>query len=115
MKIYHNPRCSKSREALSLIQAAGVEPEIVDYLKTPPTATELNELLKALALRPRDIIRTKEESFAALSLNLDDDAAVLAALVKHPELLERPIVIQGSKAVVARPPEKLRDLFKTEE
>lgn len=114
MKIYHNPRCSKSREALNLIKEQGIEPEVVEYLKSPPTAVELTDLLKVLGLRPRDIIRTKEESFAALALNLDDDAAVLRALVKHPELLERPIVVQGSKAVVARPPEKLRELFKTE-
>ncbi|WP_141733689.1 arsenate reductase (glutaredoxin) [Oligoflexus tunisiensis] len=111
MKIYHNPRCSKSREALNLIKEQGVEPEVVEYLKTPPSAAELQDLLKLLKLRPRDIIRSKDESFAALKLNLDDDKAVLAALVKHPELLERPIVVQGSQAVVARPPERVRELF----
>jgi arsenate reductase len=114
MKIYHNPRCSKSRETLNLILAEGIEPEVMDYLKTPPTMAELKDLLKLLGLHPRDIIRTKEESFAALSLNLDDDGAVLAALVAHPELLERPIVVHGSSAVLARPPEKVRSLFKTE-
>ncbi len=111
MKIYHNPRCSKSREALSLIREQGIEPQIIDYLQTPLTRAELKTLVDVLGLRPRDIIRSKEESFAALALNLDDDAAVLAALATHPELLERPIVLQGTKAVLARPPEKVRELF----
>lgn len=111
MKIYHNPHCSKSREALNLIQKQGVEPEVIEYLKTPPSASELKELLKLLGLKPRDIIRTKDEGLAALALNLDDDTAVIHALVQHPEFIERPIVVQGSTAIVARPPEKVRDLF----
>jgi len=111
MKIYHNPRCSKSREALSLIRDHGIEPQVVEYLKTPLTAQELKELLQLLQMRPRDIIRSKEDSFAALNLNLDDDAAVIACLLQQPELLERPIVVQGSRAVVGRPPEKVRELF----
>ncbi len=111
MKIYHNPRCSKSREALNLIREQGIEPQIIEYLQTPLTRAELKTLVDVLGLRPRDIIRSKEESFAALALNLDDDAAVLAALATHPELLERPIVLQGTKAVLARPPEKVRELF----
>ncbi|HYX32417.1 MAG TPA: arsenate reductase (glutaredoxin) [Oligoflexus sp.] len=111
MKIFHNPRCSKSRETLSLIQEQGIKPEIVEYLKTPPTVEELKALLSLLTMRPRDIIRTKDESFASLHLNLDDDAAVLVALAQHPELLERAIVVRDGRAVVARPPEKVRDLF----
>ncbi|MDQ3232546.1 MAG: arsenate reductase (glutaredoxin) [Pseudobdellovibrionaceae bacterium] len=111
MKIFHNPRCSKSRETLSLIQEQGIKPEIVEYLKTPPTVEELKALLALLKIRPRDIIRTKDETFALLNLNLDDDAAVLVALAQHPELLERPIVVRDGRAVVARPPEKVRDLF----
>lgn len=111
MKIFHNPRCSKSREALALIKDQGIEPEVIEYLKTPPTAAELKDLLSLLKLRARDIVRTKEDSFQQLNLNLDDDAAVIAALVQHPELLERPIVVQGRAAVVARPPEKVRELF----
>jgi arsenate reductase len=111
MKIFYNPACSKCRETMSLIKEAGVKPEVVEYLKTPPSAQELEDVLKLLQLRPRDIIRTKEKIFASLNLNLDDDRAVLAALVQHPELLERPIVVQGSQAVVARPPENVRKLF----
>lgn len=111
MKIYHNPRCSKSREALSLIRDHGIEPQVVEYLKTPPTAQELKELLQLMQLRPRDIIRSKEASFAALNLDLDDDAAVIVALLQQPELMERPIVVQGSRAVVGRPPEKVLELF----
>ncbi len=111
MKIYHNPRCSKSREALSLIREQGIEPQIIEYLQTPLTKAELKTLVDVLGLRPREIIRSKEESFAALALNLDDDAAVLSALATHPELLERPIVLQGTKAILARPPEKVRELF----
>jgi arsenate reductase len=111
MKIYHNPRCSKSREALSLIQEQGLEPEVIEYLKTPPSASELKHLIELLKLRPRDIMRTKDANFEALALNLDDDSAVIQALVEHPELIERPIVVQGSKAIVARPPERVRELF----
>lgn len=111
MKIYHNPRCSKSREALSLIEKHGLEPEVIEYLKTPPSASELKDLLKLLKLRPRDILRTKDADLEALALNLDDDKAVIQTLVEHPELMERPIVVQGSKAVLARPPEKVRELF----
>jgi arsenate reductase len=111
MKIYYNPACSKCREALNLIQEQGLQPEVVEYLKTPPDAAELKDVLQLLKLRPRDIIRTREEIFASLQLDLDNDEAVLAALVQHPELMERPIVVQGSTAVVARPPEKVRELF----
>lgn len=111
MKIYHNPRCSKSREALSLIQKRGLEPEVIEYLKTPLNAAELKDLLKLLKLKPRDILRTKDANFEALGLDLDDDKAVIQALVAHPELMERPIVVQGSTALVARPPERVRELF----
>jgi arsenate reductase len=111
MKIYHNPRCSKSREALNLIMEQGIEPVVVEYLKTPPHASELKELLMLLKLRPRDIMRTKDANLEALNLNLDDDNAVILALVQHPELIERPIVVQGSTAILARPPEKVREFF----
>lgn len=111
MKIYHNPRCSKSREALNLIQEQGLEPEVIEYLKTPLDAAELKGLLELLKLRPRDILRSKDAKFETLEVDLDDDKAVIQALVEHPELMERPIVVQGSKAVVARPPERVRELF----
>jgi arsenate reductase len=111
MKIYHNPRCSKSREVLSLIEKRGLEPEVIEYLKTPLDAAELKGLLKLLKLRPRDILRSKDANFETLVVNLDDDEAVIQTLVEHPELMERPIVVQGSTALVARPPERVRELF----
>jgi len=105
--LYHNPRCSKSRQALDLLRKRGIEPRIVDYLKTPPGAAEIRSLLAALGKRPREILRTKEAAYK--EAGLDDpnatDAAVIAAIVKHPILLERPIAVAGKKAVIGRPPE----------
>ena len=109
--IYHNPRCSKSRETLALLRDAGVEPKIVPYLDEPPTEARLKELVSLLGVRPRDLVRVKEAVFATLKLDLDDDKAVLAALAKHPVLIERPIVVRGKKAVIGRPPESVRSLL----
>lgn len=109
--IYHNPRCSKSRETLALLREAGVEPKVVEYLQEPPTASRLKELCQLLGLRPKQLVRTKEEAFAKLKLDLDDDAAVLQALAKHPVLLERPIVVRGKRAAIGRPPENVRALL----
>ena len=91
--IYHNPRCSKSRATLALLEARGVKPKIVDYLKTPPSAAELKAILRKLGLAPRDILRTSETVYAELGLEdreLDDDA-LIALMVKNPILIERPI------------------------
>ena len=107
--IYHNPRCSKSRETLKLIEARGIEPNIVEYLKTPPSSAELKAILKKLELKPQDIIRKGEPLYAELGLKdrkLDDDA-LIALLVKHPILIERPIVVAGGKAALGRPPESV--------
>jgi arsenate reductase len=107
--IYHNPRCSKSRATLALIEARGIKPKIVDYLKTPPSAAELKAILRKLGLNPRDILRTGETIYAELGLktrDLDDDA-LIALMVKNPILLERPIVVAGNKAAVGRPPENV--------
>ena len=111
--LYHNPRCSKSREALTLLESMGITPQIVEYLKTPPDLATLRELAGQMGGRPADLIRRKEAPFVELELadKLDDDDALLAALGKHPVLLERPIVVHGERAVIARPPEKLRALF----
>ena len=98
-------------DSMVLVSNAAIEPEIIEYLKTPPHAAELKDLLKLLKLRPRDIMRTKDANFEALALDLDDDNAVVLALVQHPEFIERPIVVKGSTAIVARPPEKVRELF----
>jgi len=107
--IYHNPRRSKSRATLALIEARGIKPKIVDYLKTPPSAAALKAILRKLGLKPRDILRTGETIYAELGLktrDLDDDA-LIALMVKNPILIERPIVVAGNKAAVGRPPENV--------
>jgi arsenate reductase len=107
--IYHNPRCSKSRATLALLEARGVKPKIVNYLQTPPSAAELKAILRMLGLAPRDILRTGETVYAELGLEdreVDDDA-LIAVMVKNPILIERPIVVAGSKAAIGRPPENV--------
>jgi arsenate reductase (glutaredoxin) len=105
--IYHNPRCSKSRDTLALLEGRGIHPRVIEYLKTPPTATELKALLAKLRLKPRDLMRKKEAVYAELGLDdakLTDDA-LIKAMVANPILIERPIVVNGSKAALGRPPE----------
>lgn len=111
--IYHNPRCSKSRQTLNLLETNGVEPTVVQYLSDPPDAKTLKGLLKKLGLRPADVIRRKEEPFKKLNLvkKLDDDDALIAAMVAHPILIERPIVVAGNQARLGRPPEQVLDLL----
>ena len=104
--IYHNPRCSKSRQTLALLEERGISPRVVDYLKTPPSAAELKAILKKLGLRPRDLMRKGEPLYAELGLkdrDLDDDA-LIALMVANPILIERPIVVSGGKAALGRPP-----------
>jgi arsenate reductase len=103
--IYHNPRCSKSRQALELLRARGAEPRIVEYLKTPPDAAELKRLLKLMGKRPRDILRRKEAAEAGIDPDALSEDALIAAMVKHPAAIERPIVTSGGKAALGRPPE----------
>ena len=112
-RIYHNPRCSKSRQALALLEEHGVVPEIIRYLETPPTAAELADLLDKLGLQPRDLMRQKEAEYKELGLDnpeLSNDA-LIAAMVAHPKLIERPIVVKGSKAALGRPPESVLSLL----
>ena len=111
--IYHNPRCSKSRQTLSLLEEKGVAPRIVEYLKTPPTAAELKSILKALKLEPRDLMRKSEPLYAELGLkdrDLDDDA-LIALMVENPILIQRPIVVRGGKAAIGRPPEQVLEIL----
>ncbi len=111
--IYHNPRCSKSRETLTLIEAKGVKPTVIEYLKTPPSAQELKVLLAKLGMKPRALMRTKEPPYKDLGLDdpkLSDDA-LIKAMVENPVLIERPIVVNGGKAALGRPPEAVRKIL----
>lgn len=105
--IYHNPRCSKSRQTLALLEENGVEPKIVEYLKTPPSAPELKRVLKRLGLSPHDIVRKGEAVYAELGLKDKDvsDEELIKLMVVNPILIERPIVVSGGKAAIGRPPE----------
>lgn len=111
-KIYHNPRCSKSRQTLALLTDRGVDAEVVEYLKTPPTAEEISGLLKMLGLSPRQIMRTKEAVYKDLGLaTVDDDRTLIDAMAENPILIERPIVVSGKKAALGRPPEQVLDIL----
>lgn len=109
--IYHNPRCSKSRTTLELIREKGVEPEIVEYLDTPPTATELKEILSKLGKTAADIVRKKEAKEEGIDVDALDNDALIQALADHPRAIERPIVINGAKAAMGRPPESVLDIL----
>ena len=111
--IYHNPRCSKSRAALDLLRERGIEPKVVLYLQQTPDAAEIDALLGLLGMAPRELMRTKEGAYAANALDDPslDRQALVAALVAHPELMERPIVVRGQRAVLARPAERLLELL----
>jgi arsenate reductase (glutaredoxin) len=105
--IYHNPRCGKSRAALKLLEGRGLRPTVVEYLKTPPSAAELKRILKLLGLPARALLRSKEKEYRTAGLDnaeLGEDK-IVAAMVRHPILIERPIVIAGNKAALGRPPE----------
>jgi len=108
--IYHNPRCSKSRQTLALLEEHGVDAEVVEYLKTPPDAATLRDLLKKLGLGPRDILRRKEAAAAGIGSDLDGDALV-EAMVANPVVIERPIVVSGGKARLGRPPEQVLEIL----
>lgn len=107
VKIYHNPRCGKSRDTLKLLESKGIAPDVVEYLKTPPTAAELRDILGKLGIKPRDLMRTKEPEYKDNGLgdpSLSDEA-LIEAMVRIPKLIERPIVLKDGKAAVGRPPE----------
>ena len=103
--IYHNPRCNKSRQTLALIESRGVKPRIIEYLKTPPSAGELKRLVKLLGMTPRQLLRAKEAKEAGLDDPGLGDAEIIAGMVKHPIVIERPIVVSGERAALGRPPE----------
>jgi arsenate reductase len=107
VRIYHNPRCSKSRATLTLLQEHGIQPQVIDYLQTPPSAGELETMLQLLGMAPRDLMRRDEPEYAELGLDADDLGRdqLIAAMVAHPRLIQRPIVLANGKASLGRPPE----------
>ncbi len=113
IKIFHNPRCSKSRQTLELLRTQGLEPEIIEYLKTPPSREELEQVLDMLAMQPRDLMRKKEADYKASGMNnpdLDNDA-LITGMLEYPKLIERPIVITNDKAAIGRPPENVLSIL----
>ena len=111
--MYHNPRCSKSRQTLELLRARGIEPEIVEYLQSPPDARQLEQILDMLGLQPRQLMRTgeteyKENNLADTSLTRDE---LIQAMVEHPRLIQRPLVVSNGKAALGRPPEDVLEIL----
>jgi len=112
IQIYHNPRCSKSRQTLAILEEQGVEADVVEYLKTPPSAAELKAILHKLGLSPMQLMRKGEAEFKEHVKDKKlDDAALIDMMVAHPILIERPIVIQGEKAAIGRPPESVLEIL----
>ena len=111
--IDHNPRCSKSRETLKLLEEKGVALEVVEYLKTPPDAATLKGLLAKLGIAAAELLRRKEDEYGELGLaaKLNDEEALVRAMVEHPVLMERPIVVKGGKARIGRPPEQVLEIL----
>ncbi|GAB5450712.1 MAG: arsenate reductase (glutaredoxin) [Halioglobus sp.] len=110
--IYHNPRCSKSRNTLALLEENGVTPEVVLYLDTQPDAAEIRSLLKKLGIAAHELVRRGEDEFKASGLSADSsENDIIAAMAAHPRLIERPVVVKGNRAVLGRPPENVLDLI----
>ena len=111
--LYHNPRCSKSRQTLQLLQERGIEPQVIEYLKTPPDADTLLAILAQLGIGPRDLLRRKEAEYKALGLDNPElsDAELIQAMVEHPRLIERPIVLTDKGAAIGRPPENVLEVL----
>ncbi|HKJ83361.1 MAG TPA: arsenate reductase (glutaredoxin) [Mariprofundaceae bacterium] len=110
--IYHNPRCSKSRNTLSLLQEQGIEPEIVEYLKTPPSEAELDRILTLLGMEPEELMRKGEDEYKAHFKGKElSRSKIIALMVQYPKVIERPIVVHGDKAAIGRPPESVLDIL----
>lgn len=110
-QIFHNPRCSKSREALNLLQEHGEDVEVIEYLKQAPSVKQLTDLVKLLGIKPIQLVRTKEEAFKPYKGKPLTDKEVIELLANEPVLIERPIVIKGKKAVIGRPPQLVIDIL----
>jgi len=113
MQIYHNPRCSKSRQTLALIEEKGVQPEIILYLEHTPSAAELTEVLSKLGISARELLRKGEQAYKDNNLSNADlsEQDIIEKMTQYPKLIERPIVIKGKQAVLGRPPENVLDLL----
>ncbi|USD38754.1 MULTISPECIES: arsenate reductase (glutaredoxin) [Ferrimonas] len=110
-QIWHNPRCSKSRQTLALLEQQGITPEIFEYLKTPPTQAQLEQVLALLKLSPRALMRTKEAEYKAQGLADANDAQLIQAMLTTPKLIERPIVVHQQRAAIGRPPEQVLEIL----
>ena len=112
--IWHNPRCSKSRNAATLLEEKGIEAEVVRYLDTPPSKEEIKEVLKMLGIGARELMRTKEAIYKELGLkDVEDEEKLIEAMAAHPKLIERPVVIKDGKAAIGRPIEKVIELLES--
>ena len=113
LTLYHNPRCSKSRSTLQLLEDRGVQPTLVRYLETPPNAEQLRDLLRKLGISARQLLRTGEDEYRELNLanTALSDADLIDAMAAHPRLIERPILVAGNRAVIGRPPENVLELL----
>lgn len=112
MKIYHNPRCTKSRQTLALLEEAGVQPEIVKYLEDVPTTEDLKDLLVKLNMKAADLLREGEKAYKEMIKGKTfGDEELIQIMVENPKLIERPIVVRGNKAVLGRPPENVKELL----
>jgi arsenate reductase len=110
--IWHNPRCSKSRQTLALLEARGIKPKVVKYLDAPPSRAELEFVLEKLGMEPGELMRRREKIYKELNLKeIDDSEILLNAMLQHPKLIERPVVIRGEKVAVGRPPESVLDIL----
>lgn len=112
MKIYHNPRCSKSRQTLSILEEEGIKPNIIKYLDDTPSVEELSTIVKQLGIKPEALIRKNESIYKEKFREKDlSDEEWMEAMVRYPKLIQRPIVVKGNRAVIGRPPENVRALF----
>lgn len=112
MKIYHNPRCSKSRQTLSILEDSGAKPEIIKYLDNPPTKAELKKIVTMLGIKPLELVRKNESVFKEKFRGKElDDEEWIETMVRYPKLIQRPIVVTGNRAVIGRPPENVHDLL----
>ncbi|HUH33505.1 MAG TPA: arsenate reductase (glutaredoxin) [Daejeonella sp.] len=113
VKIYHNSRCSKSRGACEILRDHKIEAEVIDYLKTPPTASEIRQILEKLNMKAAELVRKTEDVYKSNFANKEySEGEWIKILAENPILIERPIVVHGNKAVIARPPEKLLELLR---